>query len=210
MPPKVMLNALWRAASRLSRDPVRRAIGRVMGIDGQVAASEARELYALAVNVASEQVIVEIGSFRGRSTVALALGALSGNGARVFAVDPYVEFEGILGGRFGPEDRAALYGNLTRARLGHVVAVVSLHSKTAARAWDSSNVGLLWIDGDHRYEAVRADVDMWYPHVSPGGIIAFHDIHVPDVERVIRQATDQGMLRHKGTLASMSWFEKGN
>jgi predicted O-methyltransferase YrrM len=181
-----------------------------MRVDGQIVASEARKLYELAGKVEGQQVIVEIGSFRGRSTVALALGALSGEGPRVFAVDPYVEFEGVLGGRFGPADRAALYENLAWAGVGHVVAVVSLPSAAAARAWDGSNIGLLWIDGDHRYEAVRADLEVWYPRVSPGGIVAFHDINVAGVERVIREATERGMLKSAGTLASMSWFEKAN
>jgi len=38
---------------------------------------------------------------------------------------------------------------------------------------------VLFIDGDHRYEGVTADLACYAPLVRPGGIIAFHDV-VPD------------------------------
>jgi cephalosporin hydroxylase len=37
---------------------------------------------------------------------------------------------------------------------------------------------LLFIDGDHRYEAVKADFEAYWRLVRPGGIIAFHDIGI--------------------------------
>lgn len=36
-------------------------------------------------------------------------------------------------------------------------------------------IDLLFIDGCHSYEAVKADIDGWLPHVSPGGFILGHD-----------------------------------
>jgi predicted O-methyltransferase YrrM len=41
-------------------------------------------------------------------------------------------------------------------------------------------VDFLFIDGDHRYEAVKKDFDYYSPLVRPGGIIAFHDIAFTD------------------------------
>ncbi len=38
---------------------------------------------------------------------------------------------------------------------------------------------VLYLDGDHSYEGVKADFDLFSPLVKPGGIIVFHDI-VPD------------------------------
>src|SRR5262249_23484856 len=35
---------------------------------------------------------------------------------------------------------------------------------------------LLFIDGDHRYEGVRSDFEMYAPLVAEGGLIGFHDI----------------------------------
>lgn len=37
-------------------------------------------------------------------------------------------------------------------------------------------VDLLFIDGDHSYEGVKLDWEMYSPLVNPGGIVVFHDI----------------------------------
>ena len=34
---------------------------------------------------------------------------------------------------------------------------------------------MIFIDGDHRYEAVRKDFYDWVPHVRPGGFMLLHD-----------------------------------
>jgi predicted O-methyltransferase YrrM len=44
---------------------------------------------------------------------------------------------------------------------------------------------LLFIDGDHTYDGVRMDYEMYSPLVRPGGLIAFHDIvhtHWPECQ----------------------------
>ena len=38
-------------------------------------------------------------------------------------------------------------------------------------------IHLLFIDGDHSYEAVSGDIKGWTPKVVPGGIVALHDYH---------------------------------
>ena len=45
-------------------------------------------------------------------------------------------------------------------------------------------VDLLFIDGDHRYDGVRKDFEMYSPLVRKGGIIAFHDICIGPPEAV--------------------------
>jgi predicted O-methyltransferase YrrM len=47
-------------------------------------------------------------------------------------------------------------------------------SDAAIRNW-SGQIDFLFIDGDHAYEAVKADYEQWSPHVAPDGIMAFHD-----------------------------------
>jgi hypothetical protein len=47
-------------------------------------------------------------------------------------------------------------------------------SREAAQGWDKP-VELLFIDGDHDYEAVREDFELWFPHLINGGTIAIHD-----------------------------------
>jgi predicted O-methyltransferase YrrM len=178
-------------------------------IEGQISKAEAAALARLAAAVEPAAEIVEIGSYRGRSTVALALGSRSGAGARVYAVDPHVEFTGARGGRFGPTDRQELYGNLAAAGVGDLVAVVALGSVAAARAWDSKSVGLLFVDGDHAAEAVQADVDAWLPHLRPDAVVAFHDVDFAGVADPLAALVASGVLRAVGRVDSLAWFELG-
>ncbi len=41
---------------------------------------------------------------------------------------------------------------------------------------DGKPIDCLFIDGDHTYDGVRQDYEMYRPLVRPGGLIAFHDI----------------------------------
>jgi len=188
------------------KDELDKYVEIAMSAEGQISGTEARKLIELARNVPAGTVIVEIGTFRGRSTIALALGAIAGNATRVYAVDPHVEFQGVFGGQFGPSDQAELYRNLVKARVGHIVAVVSLSSQAVAHAWTQKNVGLLWIDGDHRYPAVSADFHCWSRFVVPNGLVAFHDESAPGVKQLIGELVGKGRLLPAGNVEALSWF----
>jgi cephalosporin hydroxylase len=46
----------------------------------------------------------------------------------------------------------------------------------ARRLTHDRPVDFLFIDGDHSYDGVKRDFELWSPLVRPGGIIAFHDM----------------------------------
>ncbi len=148
----------------------------VMCVQGSVTEAEAGELMRLASEVPPEACIVEVGSHRGRSTAALALGA---NGAPVYAIEPHELFEGVYGMTFGPEDRRAFFENMLRVGVVEDVRLVNLSSEVVSKGW-TRPIGLLWIDGDHTLEGVRRDFEAWEPFLRPGGVVAFHDATDPD------------------------------
>jgi cephalosporin hydroxylase len=41
---------------------------------------------------------------------------------------------------------------------------------------NNQQLDFLFIDGDHRYEAIKIDFELYSPFVKAGGIIGFHDI----------------------------------
>jgi len=41
----------------------------------------------------------------------------------------------------------------------------------------------VFVDGGHDYETVQNDYEKYWPLVRPGGVMAFHDIAYPDVNR---------------------------
>jgi Methyltransferase domain len=130
-------------------------------------------LYRLATQV-PDGCIVEVGSYCGRSTVALGRGSLDGQRVPVFAVEPHEEFIGVLGGNFGPEDRAAFFRAMLDTGCYQVVRLVNLSSEHLAQSW-TRPIGLLWIDGDHSYEGVKRDFDCWSPYLMSDSRIAFDD-----------------------------------
>jgi predicted O-methyltransferase YrrM len=147
--------------------------------DGMISFQEAVCLYELARKVRSG-CILEIGSYRGRSTVFLGKGSLDGANIPVFAIDPHATFTGILGGIFGSGDRAIFYRTMLANDCSEIVSLINLSSEFFSNQWKSP-VSLLWIDGDHSYEGVRRDFYCWEPHLLPEAFIAFDDALDPNL-----------------------------
>jgi hypothetical protein len=167
----------------------------VPSIRGWLSRDAAVLLYELAAGV-QEGCIVEVGSYRGRSTVALARGAAKGQGARVYAVEPHEPFVGPRGGEFGPEDRAAFFRNMARTGAYRQVRLLNTSSEILSPGWNEP-VALLWLDGDHSYEGVRRDFDAWAPHLVPACDLVLDDTDDPKL----------GPQRLVGELTSAGWVE---
>ena len=58
----------------------------------------------------------------------------------------------------------------------------------------SEPLDFVYIDGDHSYEGIRADLDAWFPLIREGGIIAGHDYGQPAFPGV-KAAADQFFKR---------------
>ncbi|MBU1002169.1 MAG: class I SAM-dependent methyltransferase [Proteobacteria bacterium] len=126
---------------------------------------------------------VEIGSFLGKSTCYLALGCKAADRGRVTAVDHFLGSPEHQQGMKHEERCLVQDGSLlhqfkrnieTMGLAGHV-RTMPLPSLQAATQW-SSPIRLLFIDGDHSYQASRADFEAWSPLVEENGLIVFHDI----------------------------------
>jgi predicted O-methyltransferase YrrM len=161
--------------------PSQDIIDKIMSVEGGITAQEALLLYTAAQTV-RDGCIVEIGSYLGRSTAALALGTSAGFYVPVYAIDPHEDFRGILASnfRFGPSDRTHFMQNMLRVEVTEIVRPVSLSSEYVTSSWPDA-VALLWIDGDHRYKAVKRDLTCWLPHLRPDATIIFHDATNPQI-----------------------------
>jgi predicted O-methyltransferase YrrM len=130
---------------------------------------EGRLLFCLAANLPQPDAVVEIGSAEGKSTIWLASGLkASGRGGRVFAVDPH---EAYLGRSNTQEE---FERNMRAAGVSEFVVGIGERSEEAAKGWGAP-LKLIFIDGDHSYDAVRRDFELWEKHLVPGGVVAFHD-----------------------------------
>jgi hypothetical protein len=78
-------------------------IRKVSPVEDSLGLNEAQLLSELASQV-SEGYIAEVGSYRGRSTVALTLGSQHSSTVPVYAIEPHEAFTSVVGGNFGPRD----------------------------------------------------------------------------------------------------------
>jgi predicted O-methyltransferase YrrM len=162
-------------------------------------------LFQLASDLPANAQVVEVGSWMGASTCFIA-GGLKGDRAKIFAVD---NFQGLS---TCGED-AAWYNRHFRqlgtnstldifranfAALGfssRSEPVVS-DSLAAARSLETRHdtIDFIFIDGDHSYDACKADIGAWAPLVKRGGVIAFHDFgsRADGVTRAIFEETKAG------------------
>src|SRR5690348_3895686 len=136
---------------------------------------------------------LEIGTARGGTL--LFLTRLASPRAVIVSVDlPGGEFGGGYSAR-----RKWCYQRFARSRQRLHLVEGDSHSADALRcvkaAFGGQPLDYLFIDGDHRYEGVKRDFEMYSPLVGKGGLIALHDIvdgpseavgGVPDFWREIR------------------------
>lgn len=111
-------------------------------------------------------VIVEIGSYVGKSTIWLTQA-----GERVYAVDPH---EGEFSGGTSNPTKMQFLHNLSHAGVSDLVEPIIKTSKAAAIGW-TETIKLLFIDGLHDETHAREDFLLWSQHLASGGIIAMHD-----------------------------------
>jgi predicted O-methyltransferase YrrM len=143
---------------------------------GYLAEREARFLMLAAAGAPASGAIVEIGSFKGRSTVGLASIAQRYGLGRVVAVDPHTspsDTDPDLGGQSSSYDD--FLANLRRVGVASMVDSRRMFSRELARVWNEP-IRLLWIDGDHTYAAVQEDLALFCPYLARGGILAMHDV----------------------------------
>jgi predicted O-methyltransferase YrrM len=147
------------------------------GVEGWFSPDQLARLAALAAAVPAGGRIVEIGSFRGRSTIAIARSAPPG--VEIVAIDPHA------GNDRGPqeirgradaaaEDCKVFVANLDRAGVRDRVSHVRKFSHEALADVDGP-VDLLHVDGAHRFGPARDDVRRWGARVVPGGSMLIHD-----------------------------------
>ncbi len=155
----------------------------IADVPGWLTDEEGEALYELARGCTGKGAIVEIGSWKGKSTICLGLGSKAGAGTRVYAIDPHADY------RFGD-----FKANVERAGIADLVTPVASLSQPAADDFHEP-IELLFVDGSHEEELVREDFEKWVPKVVEGGIVAFHDTTWTAGPRHV---VDRGIYRSRG------------
>lgn len=155
--------------------------------------------------------ICEIGCWTGKSTILFAQYAKELDG-KVYAIDwfkgnpnthlwidaKYINIKNIL------------IDNLTNLNLLKCVDIIVDTSINASKNFKDNYFDLVFLDGDHRYEAFKKDLDIWYPKVKKGGILCGHDaeIIVDDFNDLFDKVKDKDCSHlHLGIIKALSEFK---
>jgi MMP 1-O-methyltransferase len=183
-------------------------LGKTSGIDGWLTEKEILFLYDAAKNGPGSGAVVEIGSWKGRSTVALALGLKAGNRKeKVYAIDWHRGSKENGTVNTLPEFKK----NIKSSGGSEYVKPMIMKSEDAAKLWSRKPkpIRLLWVDGSHEYEDVKKDFDLWSPFLESGGIIAFHDtFYWPGPKKVVHDGVFGGNFSGIGFADNITFARK--
>jgi hypothetical protein len=125
------------------------------------------QLNWLAEQAARMQSVVEVGSLRGRSAFAL----LTACDGPVYCIDPWPEH----------------YEDFMR-ECGHFPNLVAIQAPSPAAAELVPEVDMVFLDGDHEYDGVVADIEAW--RLKARRLLCGHDYGHPDYPGVAKAVDD--------------------
>lgn len=102
--------------------------------------------------------------------------------ANLFLVDRWAEVPGVRGDSANPQswhDKNFEGAKERMAQYGSRVVFLRGESIQMAHAVADESLMLVYIDADHSYRGVMADIKAWRPKLVPNGIMAFHDYENP-------------------------------
>ena len=157
-------------------------------VDGMLSVKEGRVLYEHARACPKGDIIVEVGSWKGKSASYLCAGSKAGNCVDVYCIDPFNDPGAMMRERGLPEVDMfpEFVNNMNRLGFSDIVKPIRKVSKDAVNDIPE-RVGVLFIDAVHEYEYVKFDWLAYSPKVCNGGVICFHDSDWTGVNAVLEE-----------------------
>lgn len=166
-------------------------------------------------------VFVEVGVLYGQSLAYLGVEILNRNlPVTIHAVDNFAGWPGVAQ---GAELREAFLRNTKPVRdampyqaiNGQYVSdgmnmwqgfvVHPIPSVEAAALFPDASCDVVWLDADHSYESVKADIAAWWPKVKIGGYLGGDDWAFRGVRMAVSEAFPQGYLMGDGERFQAPW-----
>jgi len=182
------------------------AAGPLRRIEGWRFRQDLTLLYLLARDVQGPGVTVEIGSYKGLATTALAFGVRDGRNENVHTVDPHTGDRQDLEARGEQSSsEAAFRHNIEQSGVADLVVSYTMTSDQLATRWGGDRIRVLFVDGWHSYEAVASDLRNWVPLLTPDGVVLIDDYrNYDDVRRAVDDA--RGFLPNHQRRAGRMWL----
>ncbi len=160
-------------------------------VSGHLGLNEGSLLFKIARSLKENSVIVEIGSFKGKSTCFIAEGIGSRN-IRFFCIDPWKD--GLMQEK-GDEIFNEFLQNTKEYK--DRLSILRGFSHEVIKEWPTQRkIDFLWVDGDHSYEGIRRDILNWIPLVRKGSFICFHDYRdAPGVKKAVDELVRNNKIK---------------
>jgi predicted O-methyltransferase YrrM len=152
-------------------------------IQGWMNPRELAFLFGIANGIPPGGRVAEIGSWRGRSTVAICEGL---QGASMYAVDTFGG-DSVLVERYAEElEEDRVYREFCDNTAEYAfLEVLRMPSAEACTHFEDSSLDWVFIDADHSFDRVHEDISGWLPKVKPGGLISGHDYPYGPVKEAV-------------------------
>jgi predicted O-methyltransferase YrrM len=152
-------------------------------IQGWMKPRELAFLFGVAHSIPPGGKVVEIGSWKGRSTVAICEGL---HGASMYAVDTF-RGDADLAKRYAGEiEEDRVYEEFCEHTAPYAfLEVLRMTSAEACGRFDDASLDWVFIDGDHTFEQVHEDISCWLPKVKPGGLVSGHDYPYGPIKKAV-------------------------
>lgn len=149
----------------------------------------------------------QLGVYRGASVNALASGLLEfTNPSTIYAVDVYREDTPI--GYTGAFSEREYREYLNKYDLSNIVKPCPGLTEDWAKKLSDKKFKFIFIDADHTYEHCKVDFRLWGPLLEEGGEIAFHDVDMNTVDRVIQEEVENPFWEETGGIYRIRSFRK--
>ena len=160
-----------RMATRLRLQHARR-LAKANAIDFRSGLGDSANLLYGLVRSMKPAVCVEIGSARGKSACYIGM-ALKENGrGKLYAIDPHTLTA------WNDDESTDTFGilksNISALGLDAQISIMRSTSEEASINWVLP-IDLIFIDGDHSYDGVKRDWELFLPYINPFGVVVFHD-----------------------------------
>lgn len=128
-------------------------------------------LYGL-VRALKPEICVEIGAARGKSACYIGLALRENGRGKLYSIDPHTVTD--WNDTESVDTNNLFMKNIHLLGLEQFVQAIRDFSENVGRTW-TLPISILFIDGDHSYEGVKRDWDLFSPFVTPFGLVVFHD-----------------------------------
>lgn len=148
--------------------------------------------------------VVELGSYKGRSSVAIA--SVLPTESILYCVDHFQGSEEHKKSNLDVADLLETFTkNIEQFGVKDKICTLAMTTTQAAAKFDPETLDLVFVDAAHDYDSVKSDLLHWYPKIKPGGFLLCDDYEVgwPGVMRAVKTMGLEGTV-----IAESLWMHQ--